>query len=83
MRNKLIYILLALLLASCSANKFLPEGEKYFEGHETEYEGKAVDLPKQARYYLQDDLKPEATRRFFISRPGTRIYQVMGEVEKE
>lgn len=83
MRNKLVYILLALLLASCSANKFLPEGEKYFEGHETEYEGKAVDLPKQARYYLQDDLKPEATRRFFISRPGTWIYQVMGEVEKE
>ena len=83
MRNKVSYILIALLMASCSANKYLPKGEKYFEGHETEYTDKTSALPKEVRYYLQEDLKPEETRRFFLSRPGTWIYQVMGEVEKE
>ncbi|NEN25127.1 BamA/TamA family outer membrane protein [Cryomorpha ignava] len=83
MRNAAIYIIFAILLASCSANKYLPEGEKYFEGHETEYTGKTSSLPKELRYYLQEDLKPDATRRFLISRPGTWIYQVMGEVKKE
>lgn len=83
MRNRIIYIVIVILLASCSANKYLPEGEKYFEGHETEYNDKTSALPKEVRYYLQEDLEPDATRRFFISRPGTWIYQVMGEVEKE
>ncbi len=83
MRNLLIYILFAAVLWSCSANKYLPEGEKYFEGHETEYTDNASKLPKDVKYYLQEDLKPESTRRFFLSRPGTWMYQIMGEPEKE
>ena len=83
MRNTVIYILFATLLVSCSANKYLPEGEKYFEGHETEFSDNTSKLPKEVRYYLQEDLKPDATRRFFVSRPGTWLYQVMGESKKE
>lgn len=84
MRNLISYILFALLFASCSANKFLPEGEKYFEGHESEYLGKSSSkVPKDVKYYLQEDLKPESTRRFFISRPGIWIYEIMGEPKKD
>src|SRR5690554_2481502 len=83
MRNCLFYIFFVMLFASCSANKFLPDGEKYFEGHETEYIGKSKEVPKEVKYYLQEDLKPESTRRFFLSRPGIWIYEVMGEPKKE
>ena len=83
MRNTIIYLLFATLLVSCSANKYLPEGEKYFEGHETEYTDDAAKLPKEVKYYLQEDLKPDATRRFLASRPGTWLYQIMGDVKKE
>jgi len=83
MRNCLFYIFFVMLFASCSANKFLPDGEKYFEGHETEYIGKSKEVPKDVKYYLQEDLKPESTRRFFLSRPGIWIYEVMGEPKKE
>ena len=83
MRNVLFYMLFAMLFASCSANKYLPEGEKYFEGHKTAYTVKTAQVPKDVRYYLQEDLKPEATRRFFFSRPGTWLYEVMGEPKKD
>ena len=83
MRNILFYILFAILFASCSANKYLPEGEKYFEGHETEYIGRASKVPKDVKFYLQEDLKPESTRRFFLSRPGVWIYEIAGESKKD
>src|SRR5690554_265010 len=83
MKNNLFFILFGLILGSCSANKFLPEGEKYFEGHKTEYDGKASEIPKEVKYYLREDLKPEGTRRFIISRPGVWIYEIMGEPKKE
>ena len=61
----------------------MPEGEKYFEGHETEYIGSASKVPKEIKFYLQEDLKPEGTRRFFVSRPGTWIYHFMGEAKMD
>lgn len=83
MRKLWLYIVFGALLASCSANKYLPKGEKYFEGHEAEYEEKSSKIPKEVKYYIQEDLKPESTRRIGVSRPGTWLYEVMGEPKKD
>jgi len=81
--RSLFYISLAsLLLASCSANKFLPTGEKYFEGHEIVYEDGDELYPRDLKYGLDGDLKPDATRRYLISRPGTWLYQSIEKPEK-
>lgn len=82
MRRFSTILLLAVALSSCTANKFLPEGQKYFEGHERKYVGDQ-SVPYAVDAALLSDLKPEATRRIGISRPGAWLYGVMGEVEKE
>lgn len=83
MINRIIYIALCFVLLSCSANKYLPEGEKYFEGHEIEYIDDNSAMPRALKYGLGSDLEPDATRRFFISRPGTWIFQIVEEPEKK
>lgn len=82
MKNRLLYISLCFALFSCSANKFLPEGEKYFEGHEIKFTDNASALPRNVKFNLSDELKPDGTRKFFVSRPGTWIYQVIKEPKK-
>lgn len=74
---------ITVFLASCSANKFLPKGEKYFEGHEIKYEEEDKLLPRNLKYALEGDLKPEATRRYLFSRPGTWLFQFIEEPEKK
>lgn len=83
MMQRLIVSVLCLVLLSCSANKYLPEGEKYFEGHEIKYSGSSSKLPRDVKYSLSEELKPDATRRFFISRPGTWLYQVIKKPKKD
>jgi len=62
------------LLASCSANKYLKPAEKYFEGFEVEYVDRESEIPKDIRSSILAGIEPDATRRFFLSRPGTWIY---------
>ncbi|MFT4771262.1 MAG: hypothetical protein ACI9D1_001294, partial [Cryomorphaceae bacterium] len=62
------------LLASCSANKYLKPAEKYFEGFEVEYVDRESEIPKDIRSSILTAIEPNATRRFFLSRPGTWIY---------
>ncbi len=77
------YIALVALLTACSANKYLPEGEKYFEGHEIEYVDGKENIPKYVQNELDKDFKPKATRRFFMSRPGTWLYQSIESPQKD
>ncbi len=82
MRKFLLYISV-ILLTACSANKFLPEGEKYFEGHEIEYVDGKEHIPKYVQNELDKDFKPDATRRFLRSRPGTWLYQSIDSLKKD
>lgn len=82
MTNRFLYIALCFTLFSCSANKFLPEGEKYFEGHEIKYTDNSSALPRNVKFNLSSELKPEGTRRFFVSRPGTWIFEAIKEPKK-
>lgn len=75
-------MVLCFALFSCSANKFLPEGEKYFEGHEIKYVDNSSALPRNVKFNLSSELKPEGTRRFFVSRPGTWIFMAIKEPKK-
>lgn len=82
MIKRLSYIIPCILLISCSANKFLPEGEKYFEGHEIRYSDSSPYLTRIIKNNLSEDLEPEPTRRFIISRPGTWLYEVFEKPTK-
>ena len=83
MKERLAILIIGILLASCSANKYLPQGEKYFEGHEMKYIGPHSEVPYDVEAVLLSDLKPEPTMRILISRPGTWLYETMGEVKKD
>lgn len=80
--QRFIWFMLGLLLASCSAKKYLPEGEKYFEGHYVEILDDKTHLPKDVENDLDEDFKPSSTRRYLGSRPGTWWFEVMGEPKK-
>ncbi len=79
----LIYFIVLIVLTSCSANKYLTDGDKYFEGHYVKILDDKSDLPKDLEFDLHEDFKPNTTRRYLMSRPGTWIYQVMGEPKKD
>ncbi len=76
-------MVLLILLASCSANKYLKPGEKFFEGFEVEYVDAEIEIPKDVRNSILSGLEPEATRRFFLSRPGTWIYYQVDSVPRD
>ena len=78
-----IWILIGLVLASCSAKKYLPQGEKYFEGHYVEILDDKKLLPKDVEHDLEEDFKPYSTRRYLVSRPGTWLFEAMGEPKKD
>jgi len=83
MKATLYISLVSLLLIGCSANKYLPEGEKYFEGNIIEYQDADNLFPRDIKFGLEGDLKPDATRRYFVSRPGTWLYQSIEKPKKK
>jgi len=76
-------IVLFLLLTGCTANKYLAPGEKYFEGQAVEYTEDEANIPKDLKASMLSGLGPDPTRRFFISRPGTWIYNQIDTVTKK
>ncbi len=76
------YIFVCILLASCSATSYLKEGQKYFEGHDAEYISGKSEVSAQLKSEIMSGLDPDATRRFFLSRPGTWLYHQIDTVEK-
>jgi outer membrane protein assembly factor BamA len=75
-------IALIFLLASCSATKYLSPEQKFFEGFEVEYIDGAGEIPKDVQGSILSGIEPEATRRFFISRPGTWLFYQIDSVQK-
>ncbi|MEM9052165.1 MAG: BamA/TamA family outer membrane protein [Bacteroidota bacterium] len=76
-------IAIVILLCSCSAAKYLKEDEKFFEGHEVTYLNNEKEVPKDVRATILSDIDPEATRKFFLSRPGTWLYYQVDSLEKD
>lgn len=58
-------------------------GEKFFEGFEVEYAERESEIPRDVRNSILSGIDPEATRRFFVSRPGTWIYYQIDSVPKD
>jgi hypothetical protein len=79
LKNTVIFI----LLTGCTANKYLAPGEKYFEGQEVEYDHNENLISKDLKASIMSGLGPDATRRFFLSRPGTWIYHQIDSVPKK
>jgi hypothetical protein len=67
---KIIWILLGIGLASCTGNKYLTEGQKYYEGEEVVFNEDAEKLDNVLKNKIYDLPKPEAPRKLFFSRPG-------------
>lgn len=83
MNRPILYFLAVLVLASCSAKKFLPEGELYFAGHEFEYQDSVYIVPDSVKNDLVDELKPKPNGKIFASRPGVWLYNVVDEPKKD
>jgi len=83
MKSRLIYIVLGAFMVSCSAKKFLPEGELYFAGHEFEYNKEQESVPGSLRDRLSNEIQPDPVIKVLGSRPEAWFYGIAGETEKE
>ncbi len=90
MRNNyfIIFLLLissAILNVSCTANKFLPEGKKYYDGASIKWSHDKSLSGKDRRNTLQDMeevLRPDPNFKWLGMRPKVWLYNIAGEVEK-
>jgi outer membrane protein assembly factor BamA len=71
-----------LSLSSCTGNKWLGEGERYYDGASVEF-NRPDSVPDDVKRKLQSSIRPEPNQKIFISRPKVWFYHVAGEVEKE
>ena len=83
MSSRIILILIAAVLMSCSAKRYLPEGERYFAGHEYEYNNEDETVPSVLRDKVEADIRPDPVNKFLGARPAVWLHEIMGEVEKE
>lgn len=83
MKHFLIYILMGVVLMSCSAKKFLPEDARYFAGHEFEYAPEDEQVPKALKNRLENEISPDPVFKVFGSRPEVWLHGVVGETKKE
>lgn len=82
MKKLIGYSILLVLLLSCSAKKYLPEGDRYFAGHQFEYIGEGEPVGKSIKSDLENDIMPEPVVKVFWSRPSVWLHGVVGETEK-
>lgn len=83
MINRIMLFLVAAVLMSCSAKKYLPEGEHYFAGHVYKYNSEDETVPAKLRDKIEDDIKPDHVKKLFGTRPAVWLHGFMGEVKKE
>ncbi|MFZ6053105.1 translocation and assembly module lipoprotein TamL [Halocola ammonii] len=72
----------AISLSSCTGNKWLEEGERYYDGASVEY-NKLDSVPERVKRNLESSVRPEPNQKIFFSRPKVWFYHVAGEVEKD
>jgi len=81
--NKILCAIWILLTCSCTANKFLQDGQKYYDGAEVVYKPKK-NLKDDAE--VKDDveklLTPEPNTRLLGMRPRVWFYNIAGETKK-
>lgn len=76
-------MLIAVSGVSCTAKKYLPEGERYFAGHVFEYKEDTERVPVEKRRTMENEIRPDPVKKFLGSRPGVWLHGLMGEVEKD
>lgn len=85
MKNRVLYILLiGYLLGACTANKYLAENEKFYEGARVKYspENKLKDGVEINRE-IDRLLRPDPNSKLLGSRPRPWFYGLAGDVQKE
>lgn len=83
-KNKFVIALIfGGLLASCTARRYLPEGQRYFAGHVVKYNNELEQVPRRWQDKIEDDLNPEKVSKVIRSRPGVWLHGAMGDVKKE
>lgn len=82
MKKLISHIAILILLASCTAKKYLPEGDRYFAGHRFEYNNEAAAVSKTIKSQLENDIMPEPVVKVFWSRPSIWLHGVVGETKK-
>lgn len=82
-RGAFVILLSVALLASCTAKKYLPEGERYFAGHVFRYDSESEPVPASLRDDIEREIQPEPVRKFLGARPAVWLHGAMGTVEKE
>lgn len=83
MSSRLLLIVIGILLMSCSAKKYLPEGERYFAGHVYKYNSDDESVPASLRDKIEGDIRPDPVNKIWGSRPAVWLHGVMGKVEKD
>ena len=85
MKNKFLYIMILLFLASCSNTKYLPEGELLYIGPKVKVEGK--ELKRKDRKALKATfakmIRPLPNKSFLGLRPKLYLYNIAGEPKKD
>jgi outer membrane protein insertion porin family len=81
----LFIFILSMSLFSCTATKFLKEGETFYEGSEINFDtqGNRVGRKKILRRELDEYINPKPNKKLLGMRPGVWFYFIAGTPKKE
>lgn len=79
-----IWFCIGCLLAGCTGSRYLPEGERYYEGAQFKFLKDTVKVEKKnLEMALEEILEPKANGKVFGSRPAVWFYHITGEPKKK
>ncbi|MEQ8243933.1 MAG: hypothetical protein RIB66_10980, partial [Fulvivirga sp.] len=79
-----IWFCIGCLLAGCTGSRYLPEGERYYEGAQFKFLKDTVKVEKKnLEMSLEEILEPKANGKVFGSRPAVWFYYITGEPKKK
>ncbi|SHG17405.1 Outer membrane protein assembly factor BamA [Flavobacterium segetis] len=83
--NLLYFILITILLSSCSNTRFLPDGELLYTGATIKMEGEQTSKKekKELKTQLKDLVRPKPNKTLLGLRPKLYIYNLAGTPKKE
>lgn len=83
-KSNILIALAIAVLSGCTGNKFLAEGERYYDGPRIKFEnGRQVDNKKSLEADLEEILSPKPNGKLLGSRPGVWFYHLAGNPKKE